>query len=527
MARGGEGANSYKYSFPGRHAAGAMNTTEIVGYVVDGSTPLRAKFVSRQPPRLGDYVVIDVDGESFLAIVGENISTRSITLSTAIDVYDPRVVEYLAKKMNENDVFYECSARFIYSIDSGARSFPSKPPLPGTPVVLAPSKLLENILGGDKGDSIRIGSLSSRPSVGVYISANKLVTRHLAILAVTGAGKSNTVAILLDRITERFGATSIVFDFHGEYAATKFSTRQHLIEPLINPRNLSVNELMVLMGIEPRFYNQERVLRRAYEQAKSLERSEPRAFLELLREKVEQNKRDDLKAINAVLNKIDALREKHGYILDDSIGDVAERIEIGAINIVDLSGVDEEAADVIVSHFLRKLLGGRKRFRREGKGIPVPVLIVLEEAHVLIPRDRGTLTKYWASRIAREGRKFGVGLVLVSQRPKSLDPDALSQMNNKIVLRIVEPSDQRYIREASETLSEDLVEQLPGLGVGEAIIIGPFIPIPARVRIDKFPGQLGGSDPDIVGEWLSYSANHGGYEGAEHLIMDEVVELKW
>ncbi|HIC98806.1 MAG TPA: ATP-binding protein [Pyrodictiaceae archaeon] len=90
-------------------------------------------------------------------------------------------------------------------------------------------------------------------------------------------------------------------------------------------------------------------------------------------------------------------------------------------------------------------------------------------------------------------------------------------MNNKIILKIVEPSDQRYIREASETLSEDLAEQLASLNVGEAILIGPFVRVPALVKIDKFQGRLGGADPDIVSEWRSTSSE-------EYDMIDEMVE---
>ena len=130
-----------------------------------------------------------------------------------------------------------------------------------------------------------------------------------------------------------------------------------------------------------------------------------------------------------------------------------------------------------------------------------PVFVVLEEAHILAPKDRPTMSKLWIGRIAREGRKFGVGLCLVSQRPKGLDVDSLSQVNNMIILKLVEPSDQRHVQQASEQLSEDLLRQLPALNVGEAVIIGPMLPFPAMVKIDKFEGRLGGSDINVLEEW--------------------------
>lgn len=105
-------------------------------------------------------------------------------------------------------------------------------------------------------------------------------------------------------------------------------------------------------------------------------------------------------------------------------------------------------------------------------------------------------------KIAREGRKFGVGLGLVSQRPKQLHPDVLSQTNTKIILKIVEPEDQKYIQRASEELGEDLVKDLASLGIGEAVIVGAAISLPSIVKIDKFDGVYGGKDINIVGEWM-------------------------
>ncbi len=472
--------------------------SRTVGYVLDNATPYSVRFVSRHPPPAGDYVVIEHPEGEVLGLV-EAVGTRSIALSTTASVHDPAVISKLLREHGGEDVFFECSARLLGFTDT--LRLPRTPPLPGSTVRLAPDELLMKIFGGSEPYKIRIGVLASRPSIPVYVDVNRLVTRHLAILAVTGAGKSNTVAVISDRLT-RIGGTVLIFDFHGEYVESTIGEgRINVIEPKLNPSLLTVSELMTLLGIEHHYYNQERVLRKAYEKAREL--SGDASFLEKLKHAVESLKgREDSRAVAAVVNKIEGLSEKHRDILDEGVGDVVARIRPGYANIVDLSRVDEEAADVVVSHFLRRILMSRKMYKLVGKGLETPLLVVVEEAHILAPKDRQTLSKYWLARIAREGRKFGVGLVLVSQRPKNLDQDTLSQTNNKIILRIVEPSDQKYIQAASETLSDDLTQYLPALNVGEAIVIGPMIPIPALVKIDKFEGRLGGSDPDVVGEWL-------------------------
>ena len=476
-----------------------------LGFVVDNSTPVVARFVSSNPPPVGDYVVIEHPDGIVLGMV-EHVGTRSITLNALPGVYDPAIVEKLSAEMGDEDVFFECTARLLGNVES--LRMPRLPPLPGARVYRAPSNLLERVFGGKEPYWIRLGVLASRPDIPVYINVNRLVTRHTAILAVTGAGKSNTVAVIVDRLV-RYGGTVLIFDFHGEYVGSSLGGRVNVIEPMLNPRLLSIAELMVLLGIEQRYYNQERVLRKALAKLKEAGSEEKGGFLDTLASIVEHmahRRREESTAATAVVNKIESLRERYGEIIRDDAVDPVSRIRPGYANIVDLSRVDRDAADAVVSHMLRIVLAERKRHKLTGSSqVPFPILIVVEEAHILAPRDEDTLSKYWLARIAREGRKFGVGLMLVSQRPKGLDPDILSQANNLVVLRIVEPSDQRYIQAASESLSDDLVAHLPSLNTGEAVVIGPFIRIPALVRIDKYEGCLGGADIDIVAEWQSLS----------------------
>ncbi len=476
---------------------------EPLGYVLDGATPVQASFVSRQPPQLGDYVVIRFGGHELLGFV-ENIGARSVLLASTSMVKEPETMQRLPKISDPRDLYFEARVRIIGDVSDPELKNPRIPPPPGSPVYPAPRKLLESLFGSKGASYVRLGVLAARPDVPVYVDVNKMVTRHLAILAVTGAGKSNTVAVIADQIV-RMGGTLLIFDFHGEYVNSDLGGgRVNVIDPRLPPRLLSIQELMILAGIESRYYHQERILRKAYSIVGDQD-SDGRGFLEQLAEAIERLRhREDPKAVTAVLNKLDTLRDKYGDILDDGAPDPFARIKPGHVNVLNLAQVDEDAADVIASYLLRRILWARKLYKLEKRGLPYPVFIVVEEAHILAPKDEDRLSKYWLARIAREGRKFGVGLCLVSQRPKKLDPDILSQMNNKIVLRIVEPSDQKYIQEASEALSDELLEQLPSLNVGEAVVLGPMVRLPAVVKIDLYKGRLGGSDPDIASEWMAY-----------------------
>ena len=130
-----------------------------------------------------------------------------------------------------------------------------------------------------------------------------------------------------------------------------------------------------------------------------------------------------------------------------------------------------------------------------------PVFFVVEEAHILAPQNRKADSKTWITRVAREGRKFGLGLCLVSQSPKSVDRETLSQANNMIIMRLVEPNDQKHVQSASESLSEDLINQLPSLNIGEGLILGLMTKIPTLVKIDEFKGRQRGGDLDILNQW--------------------------
>ena len=193
--------------------------------------------------------------------------------------------------------------------------------------------------------------------------------------------------------------------------------------------------------------------------------------------------------------------ERYAKLFDKNAANILSNIKAGHVNVLDLSQVDESVASVLVSHILRNSLQRSKDAAHTGNKEDLlnnSVFFILEEAHILAPSKRDSDSKRWIQRVAREGRKFGLGLCLVSQSPKTVDHDALSQMNNMIILRLVEPEDQRHVQSASESLSQDLVNQLPSLNVGEAIVLGLMSRVPTLVKIDEFRGRRHGDDMDIV-----------------------------
>ena len=167
------------------------------------------------------------------------------------------------------------------------------------------------------------------------------------------------------------------------------------------------------------------------------------------------------------------------------------------LSTVDLAGMDSQVADYVVA----KVLNDTWR-KAVSEGLNRPVFFVLEEAHNFIPGGQRSQEAGQAAsiirRISAEGRKFGIFLVLVTQRPYKVHSDVLSQCNSQIIMRLTNPQDQTAIKQAAEGISEGLLADLPGLNVGEAVILGPLVRVPVMVRIKQRQSREGGADLDVI-----------------------------
>lgn len=487
-----------------------------LGWIVGESSPERSLVIfseSNQEDQkvklsAGMYLTVETPGGCILGIVEKLISGSRLLPQ---NVTDPESVGSVIKAITQGELIKESYLKgsvrwlsYLETLKKGLIESPKMPPMPGTNVYLARKEDLESIFGPNEQGWINIGKLSSI-DVDYKININK-IQRHLAILAVTGGGKSNTVCILTRRIVNELNGTVVVFDMHGEYGDLNLGSKGKVLKPSINPAIMEFSELKDLARFPSNAINQERVLRKAWIEVKQeLKQNKISSveFMSKLKDKItEQIDSQTKKDVAGVLNKLDDIEDYYGEVLDPNVSlELKNIIEPGKLTVFDLSELDEIGADAVVSHYLRRILQERKRWKREKKGYPVPLFVVIEEAHVLIPNNMDTLSLYWASRVAREGRKFGVGLILVSQRPKNVNSDVLSQTNNKIILKIVEPQDIQYVQEASEELSDDLANLLPSLNPGEAIIIGSMAKLPALVKIELCNYKKYGGDLDIIMEW--------------------------
>jgi len=552
-----------------------INESELkeIGYVIGESTPSMVIMLSKEPPRLGEFVIVSHDEDYLLGMVEESIAGNPFIPENMTNLGSFETWRNVVEARN----YMRGAIRILTKITpllEGKRFDPARtPPNPSSKVFRASDEILRKIFlpsgmqeeapyyysPSERRGYVRIGVLANHPNVPVYVNVDSLVSRHAAILAVTGAGKSNTVSIIAERMVLGLGATVLLFDMHSEYAASGIGNdRKNVIKPVINPATLKIWELQKLAKIRDDAIKQQSVLRYVFRAAMAarerISKEDPaelpkfdvidymhkvlecldilsgaekagkkggkgKAGIKLVEEEAGGDekligicrelpnppRKLDREVVLNVMNKLEDLREIYEGILSEKAAkSIAEIIKPGHLNIVDLGEVDDVGSDVVASYILRRILDERKSYLRSNgsKGFPVPVFIFIEEAHILVPREGETLTKEVVGRIAREGRKFGVGICLVSQRPKSIDESSLSQTNNKIILKIVEPNDLRYVQSSSELLSDELLRMLPSLRTGEAILLGEFTKLPALVRIDMHEKKTVGRDLNVAELWM-------------------------
>ena len=510
---------------------------EKLGYCIGTTKPNRVFFITSKTARIGQFVILLYnEAEQTKKLLGMIQTLYRENPYLTESTKNPEHVEGI-KKFSKGEISLKGEINILGELietkDNVFLQIPKTPPPPASEVYKANPEILKKLFGAKEKKFIRIGKLlAEEKEVPVYINVEQIVLRHLAILAITGAGKSNTVSVLLDKIIGLNG-TVLVFDFHGEYVNARIEkdgiNRINKIEPLINPVKLKPKEFASLVGIKPNAYIQFRYFKIALEYTINQFKGEKghlweeyiqtEDFLSRLKENLESmldeeseirqkivGKKIREESLYEVINKLEDMENELGHIIRLGTPLLIEKIKAGYVNVIDFSELDEDIADTICSNILRWGLEERKKAVRRGESkLPFPLLIVIEEAHILAGDKINTQSKYYISRIAREGRKFGLGLAIITQRPKGLDKEVLSQMNNMIILKLVEPEDQRHVQSASESLSQELMSYLPSLNPGEAIIIGNMTKIPLLVKIDKAKGKIEGNDIKVVDEWESLS----------------------
>jgi uncharacterized protein len=509
----------------------------MLGVLIGVTKPDAAILESKRPVSIGEYVILSVSQQG--RGVGARRETKLVLglveksqiVSDALSTDNVRNWQEAFENtelaaMNHRDKSYRGQIRIIGFLDNlihGKTVLPSVPADPGTPVYEAANEDLIPFFAPDEKRWLTTGSLLRNEKVNVKIDINKVYSRHLAVLAMTGMGKSNLISLLAKEIT-KLNSTMIIFDYHGDYSLLDIrggssgdNNKINHVKAKINPRLLSADKLADVIDIRDRADKQMHVLREALDddvRIKSKTNDEFWSKLRLSLEGIAESSKAYRQEAQRVIDKVEDAKRKYRDILDasSSVGNPLNYIKDGRINVVDLSEFTERQGNAAMSFYLEELLDERKKATREKQQLKPPpkdrsyteplfkkpVLAVIEEAHVFIPKLENTDTKYIASRIAREGRKFGLGLVIVSQRPRGIDVNILSQMGSFAVMKMIQRDDQMQIASASESLSQDLIEQLTSLNPGEAIFSGQWVNIPAFVKVEEVKERKIGVDINAV-----------------------------
>lgn len=399
-------------------------------------------------------------------------------------------------------------------------------PLPQQKVYLTPRSELGFIYGEGTGPTILLGEHVGSGGTPCYAEMNDLLGKHTAILGSTGAGKSGTVAAVLHSILDRGNDAKhsnwhpqvVVLDPHNEYG-TAFPSHVRLCtdeDSLVLPYwLLNLQETIGLLIGKTEFVatSQANIVKTAlltarrdaaktaYVKAEEINVDSPvpytiERFIYHVRNSTDMptqaSKQDPW---NSILNKIEVLKNdsRLAFMMKEWDGTVDPLPSIvkqfigdsDPIRIVDLSGVPNEVAGAASSAIARTLFSVKLWQTREERERN-PVLLVCEEAHRYVP-NRGE-AQYEAAqdairRLAKEGRKYGIGLMLVSQRPSEVEATVLSQCNSWIVLRITNDSDRSHVQGILPDSLAGLTKVLSGLRRREAIFVGQAAVLPSRILI--------------------------------------------
>ncbi|UOW69065.1 helicase HerA domain-containing protein [Paraclostridium bifermentans] len=420
-----------------------------------------------------------------------------------------------------------------------------------------------NLIGYDKGENI----------VPVYLDVNKLVTEHLAVLAMTGSGKSYTVGRIIERLVAEMNGTVVVFDVHGEYgkafekgeihfnenidsiedkkeANSLYKIQERLNKLLDHNGGIKVytpqletfdykysgkNKHLALQfdrfdmddlsSILPGLTEaQERVLDVAIRYWRAKYSNPPRDIQDLTYLLSDERGLDELKnwdkitegEAKALNNRSAAVASmKLSRVINEaksfytrSIGEPTDIYDmvgekgnnVGRLVIIDLQGLSDDAKQIITALISSEVMRSAADKQRQIR----PCFLVYEEGHNFAPAGVPCISKKIIKKIAAEGRKFGTGFAIISQRPSKLDPDVTSQCNTIVTMRLKNPDDQRFIAKTSDMFSKSDIEELPSLSTGEALICGRSIPAPLLVKVGTKALIHGGESPQVIMEWGSF-----------------------
>lgn len=361
-------------------------------------------------------------------------------------------------------------------------------------VFLADDDFIQDVIRLTTDQGAMIGKLDGK-EIPVNLDLSQLLTKHVAVLAKSGAGKSYAVGVLLEEILER-KVPIIVIDPHGEYGSLKeknpdsdnpkaYKVKEygdpntgHI--PISLPGNFTQQELIHLLP--GKLSNSQ--LGVLYSAIKGMDT----LTLEAVQIALEQ---EESNAKWSIINLIEHLRQLN--IFSTAPISYNELVKSGIATIINLRGYSPDIQQIITYKLAKDLFELRKVNR------VAPFFLVIEEAHNFCPeRSFGeTASSKVLRTIASEGRKFGLGLCVISQRPARVDKSVLSQCTTQIVLKVTNPNDLRAVGASIEGLTQESEAEIQNLPIGTALVTG-VVDMPLFVNIRERKTKHGGHAVDIL-----------------------------
>ncbi|MBL8172609.1 MAG: ATP-binding protein [Acidobacteria bacterium] len=511
-----------------------------------GENPHEFTFITTDnaQTRVGEFVYYHAsDGEHSLKIVGtitERHLVRNLPDSFLADPQTPpSLVSSLIGLSDEGAELYEIVVETIGYFHETIGDFinPRIPPAPGQQVLLASNEMLTRMLSpkqkGQAGGA-HIGSLLTRKTdeVPVVLSVKDVVSTHLAVLASTGSGKSYLAGVLIEELLKpQNRAAVLIVDPHGEYHTLQgmhtlpgfsdggYQPEVKVFTPgKIKVRISSLTEADIVYLLPEMTEKMRAFLSQAYRaliNARGAERG-TWGFQDLLNE-VTALKYEDAKGQGGGnVSTIDGLewrlrrRFEQSHIFSDHEHiPLQDLFKPGQCTVLQLSEIEEHEQQVIVGTLLRRTNKARMATVRGNaaagdESLPYPVFVLLEESHRYAPAGQQVVSTNILKTILSEGRKFGVGIGLITQRPGKLDQDVLSQCMTQFIMRIVNPIDQQTIASSVEGAGRRLLDELPALTKGQVIVSGVAVNTPVLCAVRQRVTKHGGETIDAPAEWQKY-----------------------
>ena len=555
---------------------------ECIGTVKGpGETPHEFTFIAPDPDRRvkhGEFVyyLTLVDGEE-RQIIGRVTARESVKLFPDSFMADPavsptQIAALLGYDSDANELFEITVAVLGYhSAAMGDFINPRVPPAGGSPVYIADDELLTQVLSKRKQEDrggAHLGSLLSRTpgAVPIVLDVKGFTSTHLAIIASTGSGKSYLAGVLLEELMMPYNrAAVLIVDPHGEYSTLQemqnhavfregnYKPRVRIFRPddvRVRIDSLTIADLRYLLpNLSEKMHYQ---LSRAYGYAQRSFKGGSYTLEQLLyavRQTAEGKKSDDEEGFGgeddpttgALVWRLHAVLHNSRIFNDFENLELQELFAPGQCTVLQLNEVDQREQQVIAATMLRRIYQARldtskgKVDRGDKNYIPFPVFCLLEEAHNYAPAAADAVSTEVLKTILSEGRKFGVSVGLISQRPGKLDADVLSQCMTQCIMRITNPIDQDRIASSVESVGRDLLKELSSLSKGQVIISGASVNTPVMLRVRSRVTKHGGQDIDAPAEWFNWfesgasngAARDGALLASPELETEEDGDILW